>query len=169
MKKIVLIGIVTALLISCSKNGQYNSVDDMVNDAMKNISYITPEEVHVLMENYETYTLIDIRQELEHYHGYIPGSVNIPRGSLEFNIGDPIFWETAGLYEPQKDEKIILYCLKGNRSTLAAEAIKKLGYTNVYVIEGGFKNWELTFPDIFEKDLDKLSGQSDKPAKSGSC
>jgi len=169
MKKLLLIGIAVAMFVSCSKNGQYNSVDDLVNEATKNVSFITPQELHELMENYETYTLVDVRQELEHYHGYIPGSVNIPRGSLEFNIGDPLFWENVGLYEPEKNEKIILYCLKGNRSTLAAEALKKLGYTNVYVIEGGFKNWELTYPDIFEKDLDKLSGQSSKPAKSGSC
>ena len=169
MKQLLLSFIVLLLMVSCSKDGQFNSAEDMVNLAGKNVSFIAPEELFKMMEDYEPYSLIDVRQELEHYHGYIPGSVNIPRGSIEFNIGDPVFWETTGLYEPGKDEPIILYCLKGQRSTLAAESLKKLGYKNVYVIEGGFKKWELTYPDIYEKDLDKLSGQSDKPAKSGSC
>lgn len=169
MKKLLLISLVLLLTASCNKNDQFTSSDEMVMKAMKNVSFIKPAELHALMENYEVYTLIDVRQELEHYRGFIPGSVNIPRGSLEFNIEDPAFWDAVGLYEPEKNERIILYCLKGQRSTLAAESIKKLGYTNVYVIEGGYKNWELSYPDIFEKDLDKLSGQDTKPAKSGSC
>ncbi|MDP2422718.1 MAG: rhodanese-like domain-containing protein [Bacteroidales bacterium] len=169
MKKLSLIVIALMLLGSCNKSEQYDSAEKMVAKAMKNVNMITPDELHWLMENYETYTLIDVRQELEHYHGFIPGSVNIPRGSLEFNISDSIFWDQTGLYKPEKGEKIILYCLKGQRSTLAAESLKKLGYNNAFVLSGGYKNWELTYPEIFEKALDKLSGQSDKPAKSGSC
>jgi len=169
MKKLLISCITMMLLISCSKSDHYKTADAMVEKAMKSVSFITPDELHELMENYEVYTLIDVRQELEHYRGFIPGSVNIPRGSLEFSISDPVFWDGIGLYEPEKDERIILYCLKGQRSTLAAESIKKLGYKNVFVIEGGFKNWELSYPDIFEKDLEKLSGQDAKPKKSGAC
>jgi rhodanese-related sulfurtransferase len=169
MKRLLLISAVLLVVTSCNKNDQFNSSDEMVVEAGKNVSFIKPAELHGLMENYEVYTLIDVRQELEHYRGYIPGSVNIPRGSLEFSIEDPAFWDAVGLYEPEKSERIILYCLKGQRSTLAAESIRKLGYTHVYVIEGGYKNWELSYPDIFEKDLDQLSGQDTKPAKSGSC
>lgn len=157
------------LMASCSKNDQYTNVDEMVAKVQKDVSFIPAEKLHELMENYEAYTLIDVRQEMEHYRGFIPGSVNIPRGSLEFNIDDPEFWDAAGLYKPEKDEHIILYCLKGQRSTLAAAAIRKLGYKNVQVLDGGYKKWELTYPDIFEKDLDKLSGGDSKPKKSGSC
>jgi len=168
MKKLAYL-IVPLMLFSCSKNDHFGSADEMVEKVAKQVNFIKAEELHELMENYETYTLVDVRQELEHYRGYIPGSVNIPRGSLEFNIGDPDFWESTGLYEPEKDERIILYCLKGQRSTLAAASIMKLGYRNVYVLDGGFKKWELTYPDIYEKDLDKLSGQDSKPKKSGAC
>lgn len=169
MKQILIISLVLLITSSCSKNESYVSPDAMVESAARKVAFIKPSELHELMENYEVYTLIDVRQELEHYRGFIPGSVNIPRGSLEFNIDDPEYWDGVGLYEPEKDEKIILYCLKGQRSTLAAESIQKLGYKNVFVLEGGYKNWELTYPDIFEKDLDKLSGKDSKPAKSGSC
>ena len=169
MKKCLFAIPLILLLAACSKNEHFNTADEMVAKAMQKVEFIKSEQLHELMENYEVYTLIDVRQELEHYRGYIPGSVNIPRGSLEFNIEDPEYWDGVGLYEPEKDERIILYCLKGQRSTLAAESIKKLGYKNVYVLDGGFKKWELTYPDIYEKDLEKLSGQDKKPAKSGSC
>lgn len=170
MKKIALtLVMLSALMVSCNKNDNHGNPEEMVKEALKTAKLITPEELQSLMDNYEPYTLIDVRQELEHYHGYIPGSVNIPRGSLEFSIADSTFWAQTGLYSPAKDDKIILYCLKGQRSALATATLQNLGYKNVLLLQGGYKKWELTYPDIFEKALDKLSGQSDKPAKSGSC
>lgn len=154
---------------ACTKQS-YNSGDDMVKEALKTVKVITVDELNQLMENgEEIFTLIDVRQEMEHYYGYIPGSVVLPRGSLEFSIADAEFWDNAGLYMPEKNEKIILYCKKGQRGILAAETLTKLGYTNVYAIEGGWKNWEVNYPDIYEKDLDKLGGKSDAPASSGGC
>jgi rhodanese-related sulfurtransferase len=169
MKKLLFIVLSLALLTACSKQEKFDTADQMVMHALKNVQVMTPEKLHEMMEAYETYTLIDVRQELEHYHGFIPGSVNIPRGSLEFSITDSTFWDNTGLYQPAKDEIVILYCLKGQRSALAAQSLKQLGFKNVYILKDGYKNWELSYPELFEKDLDKLSGQSDKPAKSGSC
>jgi rhodanese-related sulfurtransferase len=169
MRKIALILALVFTLGACSKNGYYSSVEEMVEKTREKVKVMTPEKLNELMENYEIYTLIDVRQELEHYYGFIPGTVNIPRGSLEFRIANPEFWEKTGLYEPEKDELIILYCQKGERSVLAAESLMRLGYTNVYTLKDGWKAWELAYPDIYEKDLDKLSGQGDKPEDVGSC
>lgn len=169
MQKVIYLIATLILLASCSKQEHYDSADQMVQKAMQNVKAMDSESLHAIMDEFEPHLLIDVRQELEFYHGYIPGAVNIPRGSIEFNIADSTFWDNAGLYQPEKDERIILYCLKGQRSVLTAESLKKLGYKNVFYLEGGYKKWELTYPDLFEKDLDKLSGQSEKPAKSGSC
>ena len=70
-----------------------------------------------IMESEEIFNVIDVRQNNEYYHGFIPGSVNIPRGSIEFNIATESFWENEGLYMPEKKETLILYCKKGKRST----------------------------------------------------
>lgn len=169
MKKTALFIVIALFLGACSKNGNYSTPDEMVEVAKQNVTMMEPAELNKLMEDFEVYTLIDVRQELEHYYGFIPGTVNIPRGSLEFNIGDEMFWEETGLYQPAKEELIILYCQKGHRSILAAESLQKLGFTNVKVITGGWKNWEVTYPDIYEKSLDKLGGNIDKPAGGGSC
>lgn len=160
---------IAILSVACSKQS-FNSGEDMVKEALKTVKVITVDELNQLMENgEEIFTLIDVRQEIEHYYGYIPGSVVLPRGSLEFSIADAEFWDNAGLYMPEKNEKIILYCKKGQRGILAAKTLTKLGYTNVYAIEGGWKNWEVNYPDIYEKDLDKLGGKSEAPASSGGC
>jgi len=159
-----------AVMVSACSKQQFNSADDMVKAAMKTVKIMTVDELHQLMENgEETFTLIDVRQEIEHYYGYIPGSVVMPRGSLEFSIGDTEFWDHAGLYMPEKEEKIILYCKKGQRGILAAETLTKLGYTKAYALDGGWKNWEVNYPDLYEKDLDKLGGKSEAPASSGGC
>ena len=39
---------------------------------------------------------------------------------------------------PQKDAKVVLYCGGGSRSALAADALQKMGYTNVFSLDGGF-------------------------------
>ena len=158
-------------LISCNKKQEFKTADDMVKAALKTVKVMSVDELDALMngDGDVIYTLIDVRQEIEHYYGYIPGSVVLPRGSLEFNIADQAFWDHTGLYMPEKEEVIIVYCKKGPRGILAAESLTKLGYTNVYALDGGWKNWEVSYPDVYEKDLDKLGGKSEAPASSGGC
>lgn len=167
MRKLVMI-VIALTIISCNNKKEFENSDKMVEQALKKVRLINSDELHKLMGGDEVFTLIDVRQEIEHYYGYIPGSVVLPRGSLEFNIGDEGFWEHEGIYMPMKDEIIILYCKKGNRAILAAESLGKLGYTKVFALEGGWKEWEVTYPDIYEKALDKLGGGSSEP-KSGGC
>lgn len=172
MKKyiVVLVG-VCFLFAGCNTCPRdLDSVDEMVAIALNDVTTITAEDLHELMNSEEIYTLIDVRQKSEYYYGYIPGSLVIPRGSIEFKIANEKFWEDVGLYMPLKDEKIVLYCKKGGRGVLAAESLMQLGYNNVVALEGGFIKWELTYPDETEKDLDMLSGGAEEePADTGGC
>ncbi len=168
MRKLIVYLLACILMVSCNSGKEFENADEMVNLALKSVKLISPEQLEELMKGEEIYTLVDVRQEVEHYYGYIPGSVVIPRGSLEFNIGDDEFWDHVGLYKPEKNEKIIVYCKKGQRGILAAETLTKLGYTNVLALDGGWKAWEVKYPDIFEKDLDKLGGGG-ASAPTGGC
>jgi rhodanese-related sulfurtransferase len=121
------------------------------------------------METEEVFTVIDVREKDEYYYGYIPGAVNIPRGSIEFSINNATFWENEGLYMPLQDELIVLYCKKGKRSILAGQTLKHMGYKNVLVLEEGWKNWELSYPDYCEKNLEMLAGGPAKHDDGGGC
>ncbi|OQX79372.1 MAG: hypothetical protein B6D61_03695 [Bacteroidetes bacterium 4484_249] len=149
------------VLSACNKSQTFEKVDDMVAASTKNVEFITAEDLKVKIDSMDAFNLIDVREPKEFYHGYIPGSVSIPRGVLEFRIANEDFWMNEGLYLPEKDELFIIVCKKGSRSVLAAESLKKLGYKNVLVLDGGWKKWELTYPLLFEKDLDALGGHEE--------
>lgn len=154
MKRIIILITVTGLFWSCQKVETFSSADEMVELASQNLKTISVEELKTKIDSFEMFNLIDVREPSEHNHGYIPGSVNIPRGTLEFRIGSEEFWESTGFYYPECTEQFVIYCKKGSRSILAAETLKKLGYNNVVFVDGGFKKWELSYPLIQEKNLE---------------
>ena len=79
--------------------------------------------------------LIDTREESEYAEGHINSALPLPRGLLEFKIGN--IPELA-----DKSKAVLIYCRLGNRSALAAQTLQQLGYTNVLSMAGGFEAWK---------------------------
>jgi rhodanese-related sulfurtransferase len=73
--------------------------------------------------------LVDIRTDVEHEAGHIPGSRHIPLADLPS--------ESSSL---DKEQPLILYCRSGNRSGPAADAFAASGW-DVHAIEGGVLAW----------------------------
>jgi rhodanese-related sulfurtransferase len=82
--------------------------------------------------------VVDVRDGPEvEKTGKVSGAVHVPRGMLEFRA-DP-----ESPYHDQnfaKDKTVILYCASGGRSALGGQALKELGYADVYNL-GGFRDW----------------------------
>lgn len=70
--------------------------------------------------------LLDVRTAEEYKGGHIPGSKNIPVDAIE----------RVPSVVQDKDAPVFVHCLSGARSTRAAAAMRRMGYTNVKNIGG---------------------------------
>ncbi|QSA98681.1 rhodanese-like domain-containing protein [Methylococcus sp. EFPC2] len=80
--------------------------------------------------------VLDVREPGEYAAGALPGAINIPRGVLEFQIGNHPAFQNA------RQSELIVYCQSGGRSALAADTLQKLGYEAVVSLAGGYKAWQ---------------------------
>ncbi|RUM65696.1 MAG: hypothetical protein DSZ06_04615 [Sulfurospirillum sp.] len=103
--------------------------------------------------------LIDIRNKWERENGqaveadpaiivYQYRNENDPDND-RYDRKEEFVQEVLKLVGGDKNKKIILICHSGTRSKEAAELLSKNGFTNVYDILGGFKEWKKDnhFPD----------------------
>ena len=77
--------------------------------------------------------LIDVREDNEYETGHAAGAKHMGRGIIERDIVQTF---------PEKDTEIVLYCGGGYRSALAADNLQKMGYTNVWSMDGGWAAWQ---------------------------
>lgn len=134
--------------------GPFDDVKELVHQTKKHIVEISPEDMKAIMDQEGDFYLLAICEADEFSVGNIPGSVNIPRGLLEFNISKESFWTDMASLMPSKEYKIIVYCKTGGRSSLAAFSLQQLGYTDVASLHGGYKGWLTKYPDNVYPEVD---------------
>ena len=123
MKKLILIILAIFVLTACGQDKENKQEAVYVN--------ITAEQAKEIMDTQEGYIILDTRTQEEYDEGHIPGAILIPHDGI---------LEKAESVLTDKDQLILVYCRSGRRSKLAAEDLKKLGYTNIKEF-GGIIDW----------------------------
>lgn len=95
------------------------------------IAEVTPAQALALQA--QGAALIDVREAEEIAQGSPTGALRLGRGFLELRIEDAA---------PQADRALVLMCNSGTRSLFAAADLRRMGYTNVYSMAGGFSRWK---------------------------
>ena len=104
----------------------------ITTDAKTRIRECTVADVKARLVAGETLLMVDVREAGEYAAGHVPGAAHIGKGVIERDIETKI---------PDQGTEIILYCGGGFRSALAADALQKMGYTNVISMDGGWRAW----------------------------
>ena len=105
----------------------------IVDEAKAVIEETSVEDVRRDLDRATDFVLVDTREESEWTAGHARGAVHLGKGVIERDIEGAI---------PDTSKKIILYCGGGYRSALAADALQRMGYTNVFSLAGGWRAWK---------------------------
>lgn len=96
------------------------------------VPQISIDEVKQMMDAKEDLILLDVRTEGEVARGKLENSINIPIDQIPAKVEGVM---------PDKNAKIVVYCLSGSRSVFAVEFMQKLGYKNVLNMTNGILAW----------------------------
>ncbi|MFP4917963.1 rhodanese-like domain-containing protein [Staphylococcus pseudintermedius] len=102
----------------------------MVTNFIINKRSVTELNQEDFQEGIRKAQVIDLREKADYDYGHIIGARNIPMTMFRQRY--------QGL---RKDQPIYLVDANGIASYRAARTLKKKGYTNLYMLKGGYKKW----------------------------
>ena len=77
--------------------------------------------------------IIDVRTPEEVAEGHLVGATTVNFLGANF---------AAEVQELNKNKTYLLYCRSGSRTRKAADAMQKMGFKHVYMLEGGITAWK---------------------------
>ena len=104
----------------------------LVDDARQRVEETDADAIAARLEAGESVVLVDVRERAEWDAGHLPGALHLGKGVIERDIEAAV---------PDLHDELVLYCGGGYRSVLAADALQRMGYTNVISMDGGWRAW----------------------------
>jgi adenylyltransferase/sulfurtransferase len=91
---------------------------------------LTVQELDKMRRDSIPHMLLDVRENDEYSVGHISGSKHIPLGELP-----------TRLTELPKDQRLVVQCKSGARSSKAVALLEGKGFTNLWNLKGGILAW----------------------------
>ncbi len=107
---------------------------DLIAEAKSRTREVSIDEVKQSLGAVGAPLLLDVREPQETNLGRIPGAIVIPRGTMETRVEAVI----------PREASVVIYCASDNRSSLAADTLRQMGYENVAWLRGGFNGWAVS-------------------------
>ena len=129
---------------------------DLVEEAREQIEELFPWDVDELIKQDNDALVLDIREECEFSAYHIAHTMLVPRGILETACEEEYEDSVPELIEA-RDREIVVICRSGNRSLLAAQTMKIMGFNNVKSMKTGLRGWndyELPLRNVQQKIVD---------------
>jgi len=106
----------------------------LIDSVHSSVPDVSVEQTRERLRANPNLKFVDVREDSEWAAGHASGAIHLGKGVIERDIEERI---------PDKDTELILYCGGGFRSVLAGDALKKMGYTNVSSMAGGWREWKV--------------------------
>ena len=129
MKKLILLFLSVVVLVGCQSKSVTGETVTVTGGSYQNIA---PAELNTMLKS-KDFVLVNV---------HIPFAGNIADTDLSIPYDEISTSENLLQLPADKSAKIVLYCRSGHMSTIAAEELVKLGYTNVWNLAGGMMEWE---------------------------
>jgi len=107
------------------------AIERRLAELKKSIPEVTPGQALALQR--DGAVLVDVREAAEIAQGSPEGAHRIDRGFLEFRIEEAV---------PDPDRTVLVACASGGRSLFAADALRRMGYSDVRSVAGGCNRWK---------------------------
>lgn len=104
----------------------------LANSMNESARLITPGELQKRIDAGEDMQIIDTRKAAQFEKACVDCAVNIPLGDLR-----------AAAKDMDKDKPTVVYCNGGVTGNAAQNVLRNLGFTDVYNLSGGNKNYQL--------------------------
>lgn len=102
----------------------------LIADAKTRIRELHARELPQALAQTPNAKLLDVREESEYAAGHVRGAQWMGKGVIERDIEQQI---------PDRNTPLYLYCGGGFRSALAADNLVKMGYRQVWSVDGGWR------------------------------
>ncbi len=116
--------VITCLIVWYSG---YLTSESYAAEAFKNVSAF---EAKHMIDDQQVHIILDVRTDVEYARSHIRDAVLIPLMVLSKRV-----------HELKKDQRILVYCYKGNRSKTACEYLASKGFKHIYNMLGGIDSW----------------------------
>ena len=113
---------------------------DLLADASQRVREIHPWDLSRQLKHDQPPLVLDVREPAEFAVAQIPGSINVPRGVLE-QACEWDYEETVPDLAARRDRPIVIVCRSGNRSLLAADVMRQMGFADVASLKTGVRGW----------------------------
>ena len=121
-----------------SHGGAARSIDEILGEVRARLCRLGPEEAGAAMASGAV--LVDIRSQAQRAgQGLVPGALHVERNVLEWRF-DPR--SPARLPQAGYHLRIIVMCVEGYTSSLAAASLQDLGVAGATDLAGGFRAWQ---------------------------
>jgi glyoxylase-like metal-dependent hydrolase (beta-lactamase superfamily II)/rhodanese-related sulfurtransferase len=109
------------------------TVAQLLSEAAAKVPFMALAELNDRIgDNSRDLIVIDVREKDAFDGGHVPGAVHLPRGQLELRVN---------MMFPDPTVRILACCEFGKISTLAAAALRELGFMRAVALDGGISAW----------------------------